>query len=368
MKKYAVLPISLLAALALTACGDDNSSGPDNSTPSSGIEQPGSSGSIDPNSSAGPDTGVPGSSSDGIAPTSSSTVAPNPDLTSSGSTEPSGDFTTDAVALPDFNCTTQPVAYGSGVDVTCDGEYVGQIMDDDDVTAFDPNAASYAGFVGIQKIYPALDPTDKVVFIMRHANRTSSTDVDGVLTGWGYLQSIDVGKKLAGIDDIKYWHSEVPRTLQTCMGIAQGRGQTTIAHKALSDLNGGWFEKDHAKVEEYNATVSSSYEVISRWAYNEYNDPTVTFDDGFYDLMERGDQFMKEIVLAKIAPLSRVSVVISHDQMLYPLVTYITNRQLDMKYHEDKSWLNFLAGVAVIIKADGSTKYVPLKGLDSGIQ
>lgn len=360
MKKFAVLPISLFAALALTACGDDSSSGPDNTTPSSGIEQP--------ESSDGTDTGNPGNSSDGTAPTSSSAVTPNPDLPSSGSTEPSGEFTTEAVALPENTCTTAPTAFGSGVDVTCDGEYVGQIRDDSDPTPFDPNAAAYTSFVGIQKIYPTLDPTDKVVFIMRHANRTASTDVDGVLTGWGYLQSIDVGKKLAGIQDIKYWHSEVPRTLQTCMGIAQGRGQATIDHKALSELNGGWFEKDHAKIEEYNATVPSSYEIISRWAYNEYNDPTVTFNDGFYDLETRGAQFFNEIILAKIAPFSRVSVVISHDQMLYPLVIYVTNRQFEMRYHEDKSWLNFLAGVAVIIKADGTMKYIPLKGLDSGLQ
>jgi len=50
------------------------------------------------------------------------------------------------------------------------------------------------------------------------------------------------------------------------------------------------------------------------------------------------------------------------------MVIYITNRQLEMRYHDDKSWLNFLAGVAIIVKADGTRKYVPLKGLDSGFQ
>ena len=85
-----------------------------------------------------------------------------------------------------------------------------------------------------------------------------------------------------------------------------------------------------------------------------------------HDLMERGAQFMNEIVLAKIAPQGRINVVVSHDQMLYPLTIFATNRVLEMKHHEDKSWLNFLAGVAVIIKADGTVKYVPVKGLDEG--
>ncbi|MBR1746076.1 MAG: phosphoglycerate mutase family protein, partial [Fibrobacter sp.] len=179
-------------------------------------------------------------------------------------------------------------------------------------------------------------------------------------------QASEVGKKIAWTEEIKFWHSEIERTLQTCMAIAQGRGQTTISHTALADLNGGWFEKDAAKIEEYNASVATTYDVVSRWAYNEYTDPTVNYDEGFYDLMERGTQFMNEIIIAQVAPQSRISVVISHDQMLYPLVVYATNRMLEMKHHEDKSWLNFLAGVAVIIHADGSVKYVPVMGLDEG--
>ena len=124
--------------------------------------------------------------------------------------------------------------------------------------------------------------------------------------------------------------------------------------------------KDAAKIEEYNASVATTYDVVSRWAYNEYNDPDVNYNDAFYDLDTRGAQFMNEIILAQVAPQSRISVVVSHDQMLYPLVIYATNRMLEMKHHESKSWLNYLAGVAVIIHADGSVKYVPIMGLDEG--
>lgn len=365
MKKIAALPISLFAALALTACGDDSSSGPDNTTPSSGIEQPGSSDGTNPTSSAGPEGTLPGTSSDGIELSSSSIAPVDPGTTSSGSTTPTVEFTTEAVNVPDMGCVTEPVSFGSGVKVTCKGEFAGNVLDDSDTSPFDPNAAAYTSFVGIQKVFAAIQPTDKAVFILRHANRTKSEE-GGLLTGLGYIQASEVGKKIAGTEEVKYWHSEIERTLQTCMGIAQGRGQTTISHTALADLNGGWFEKDAAKIEEYNASVATTYDVVSRWAYNEYTDPTVNYNDGFYDLDTRGAQFMNEIILAKVAPQSRISVVVSHDQMLYPLVIYATNRMLEMKHHEDKSWLNFLAGVAVIIHADGSVKYVPIMGLDEG--
>ena len=365
MKKIAALPISLFAALALTACGDDSSSGPDNTTPSSGIEQPGSSDALPGLSSAGtPD--IPGSSAGLLTGSSSSATPAGPELTtSSESSPPSVEFTTEAVNVPDMGCVTEPVSFGSGVKVTCKGEFAGNVLDDSDTSPFDPNAAAYTSFVGIQKVFAAIQPTDKAVFILRHANRTKSEE-GGLLTGLGYIQASEVGKKIAGTEEVKYWHSEIERTLQTCMGIAQGRGQTTISHTALADLNGGWFEKDAAKIEEYNASVATTYDVVSRWAYNEYTDPTVNYNDGFYDLDTRGAQFMNEIILAKVAPQSRISVVVSHDQMLYPLVIYATNRMLEMKHHEDKSWLNFLAGVAVIIHADGSVKYVPIMGLDEG--
>lgn len=359
MKKIALLPISLFAALSITACGDSESGNP--VTPEGGSQPALSSEALPGSSDALPTSSatVPGSSE--TVPPASSAAVP----ASSATVEAPVEFTTDAVAIPDMGCTSEPLSFGSGVKVTCNGEFVGNIVDDSDPSAFDPNAAAYTSFVGIKKVFAAIQPTDKAVFILRHGDRTKSEE-GGLLTGLGYEQAIAVGKKIASTEEVKFWHSEIERTLQTSMGIAQGRGQTTISHVALKDLNGGWFEKDSEKINEYNATVPTTYDVVSRWAYNEYTDPTVTYNDGFYDLMERGAQFMNEVILAKVVPQSRISVVVSHDQMLYPLTIFATNRMLEMKHHEDKSWLNFLAGVAVIVHADGSVKYVPIMGLDEG--
>lgn len=359
MKKIALLPISLFAALSITACGDSESGNP--VTPEGGSQPALSSEALPGSSDALPTSSatVPGSSE--TVPPASSAAVP----ASSATVEAPVEFTTDAVAIPDMGCTSEPLSFGSGVKVTCNGEFVGNIVDDSDPSAFDPNAAAYTSFVGIKKVFAAIQPTDKAVFILRHGDRTKSEE-GGLLTGLGYEQAIAVGKKIASTEEVKFWHSEIERTLQTSMGIAQGRGQTTISHVALKDLNGGWFEKDSEKINEYNATVPTTYDVVSRWAYNEYTDPTVTYNDGFYDLMERGAQFMNEVILAKVVPQSRISIVVSHDQMLYPLTIFATNRMLEMKHHEDKSWLNFLAGVAVIVHADGSVKYVPIMGLDEG--
>ena len=369
MKKIALLPISMFAALAITACGDSESSNP--VTPEGGSQPalssealPGSSETVPTSSATVPgssETVTPGSSE--AAPTSSAS------LPASSATVTPVEFTTEAVAAPEINCTTEALTFAAGVKVTCDEKFAGNILEDDDPNPFNEAAVTNLDFTGIQKIYAGLQATDKVVFLMRHAHRTSSTDASGVLTGLGYLQAKAVGEKIKGDEEIKYWHSEIPRTEQTCKAIAWGRGQTEISHVALADLNGGWFEKDHAKIEEYAATLASAstYEVVSRWVYGEYEG--VSFDEGYYDLTERANQFINEIVLGKIAPQSRISIVISHDQMLYPLAVFAANKQIDMRFYGDtKNWLNFLAGLAVIVKPDNTTKIVLLKGLDTGYQ
>ena len=67
-----------------------------------------------------------------------------------------------------------------------------------------------------------------------------------------------------------------------------------------------------------------------------------------------------------ISKKARISVVCSHDQFLVPLVISISKRQIGLRYYDDRSWINYLAGMAVVISADGTQTLVPIKGLDSG--
>lgn len=370
MKKFALLPISLAAAFALSACGDDSSSGPDPTPASSAAlssdATPASSSGTGPAQVSSSDATAPVSSS-GITPASSSDMLP-PESSAGEPVASTVEWEMGSTGLPDLGCVLEPLSFGGGQKVTCGGEFMGNLIDDPAET-FDINAATYSSFVGISSILAAIQPTDKAVFLMRHGDRTASTDVDGILTGLGYEQAKSVGAKIAAnaafaAEPIVYWHSEVPRTLQTCMGIAFGRGEATLKHVALKELNGSWFEKDSERIKAIQDSIpgKSIYEVISKWTY------TDVFSDGYYDLNTRAQQFIDEIIVGKIAKENRISIAISHDQMIYPLVVFATQRTLEMKFYEDKSWLNFLAGIAVIVKADGSTKVIPVRGLDSGVQ
>jgi hypothetical protein len=103
-----------------------------------------------------------------------------------------------------------------------------------------------------------------------------------------------------------------------------------------------------------------NYTVTTEWAYNG------EYADAFYDLDARTKQFVDEFLVNVISKKSRISVVCSHDQFLVPLVIAISGRQIGLRYYEDRSWINYLAGMAVVIGADGTQTLVPIKGLASG--
>lgn len=363
MNKRIYLSLAFAAATLLSACGDDSSSSPTSGNPapaSSAAAAPGENLPGDPNAGTNPDQG--GSEQ---TPASSASQADAPGATE-GASAPT--VSADSVVLKAepvssgsaYVCESTPLTLVSGMDISCDGAYIGQYREDTDATPYDP-AAAYTDFVSISKVLASVQPGEKVVFLIRHADRYS-TAKGGLLTGLGEYQAIEVGKKLASEATPNYFHSEVLRTEQTAHKIAQGRGQAEINHTVLPELNGDWFIKDNDKLNAYGEASTGTYEVIADWAYNGVD------ADAFYDFETAGKKFVDDVVVGKMAAQGDFSIAVSHDQFIVPLLVYLTNRQIDLKKYENGRWLHFLAGVAFIIKPDGSVKFVPVKGLDAGVQ
>ena len=56
--------------------------------------------------------------------------------------------------------------------------------------------------------------------------------------------------------------------------------------------------------------------------------------------------------------------MISHDMVVAPLTAYLTKLAVDFKAYEDLGqWCGYVQGVAIIIAADGSRRYIPVDGL-----
>ena len=217
------------------------------------------------------------------------------------------------------------------------------------------------GFTDIAEVYASLKPDEKAVFIIRHSERTDETGVKGHLTSNGKIYARDLGARLAAIakEDFYYGYSGYVRTYETCEEIANGKGQKNYTLDILSYMDGNWFVKDNSKANDY-INAEGGWIVYSKYAFiGEYA-------DAFYDLDTRSEELLKDKILANISTMKRVNFMCTHDYLVMPLLVYTTHGHINLRYYEKWKWVNYLSGVAMIISADGSVRYVPVKGLETG--
>lgn len=222
-------------------------------------------------------------------------------------------------------------------------------------------------FIDIQKVYDDIKDDEKVIFILRHAERTDDTSLKGLLTDNGKKQSEDVGKKLVKFaDEFVLGASQFVRAQQTVTSIAIGRGQIiTSVRDTFPELNDDWYSKDKDLVDKAKNECGGGWEVTSKYAY------TGAYSTGanaaYYDLAERSVELIEDVLLKKYDnPSERFVMLSSHDKLMVPLVAYCTGKKLELKKYDGGKWINYLAGVAVIVDKSGARRYVPVKGLESG--
>ena len=219
------------------------------------------------------------------------------------------------------------------------------------------------GFTDIVEVYANLKSSEKVVFIIRHSERTSDTGPSGHLTDNGKKYARDLGARLAkvGKEDFYFGYSGYTRTQETCEGIAQGKGQSNYTLDVLPYMDGAWYVKDSEKADAYVNSDGGGWGVYSKYGF------AGAYPDAFYDLEARSEQLLKDEILANISGMKRVNVMCTHDYLVVPLLAYTTDGHANVRYYEKYRWVNYMAGVAMVISADGSVRYIPVKGLETGI-
>lgn len=377
--------LSSVFALALMACGDDSSSGTDVLADNQSQVTPGDSTVIPASQNPVDTTADPADTSASVPSEQIPVDNPEPSggenaTGGEGSGEGTGEGTgepatsgepADPYAVgtdidePSFvpeGCVSTPLENGKGDGVTCGDVFKGYIYYDTDTSAYDPASPDLSKFTSIDKVFNALKDDEKVVFVLRHAERNSSSGKTSHLTEAGIFQAQSVGKKIASDEPAYYAHSEYVRTRETLENIAVGRGETGFTHEAYGVLNGDWFIKSNDAYDVYKSkTTDGNYVSTTDWAYNG------GYEDAFYDLDTRAKQFIDEFLVGIISKKARISIVATHDQFLVPLTVYASDRKINLRYFEDTNWITYLAGIAVIVGSDGSVKTLPIKGLNSGI-
>lgn len=218
------------------------------------------------------------------------------------------------------------------------------------------------GFTDLVEVYANLKPNEIAVFIIRHSERTGDTSPTGHLTDNGIIYANNLGKRLAMVakEDFYYGYSGYTRTQETCEEIAKGKGQLNYTLNILPYMDGAWYVMNADKVSEYTTSVGGGWDLYSRYAF------AGEFQDAFYDLSIRSEQLLKDNILANLPAMKRVSIMCTHDFLVVPLLAYVTEGHANVRYHEKGRWVNYMGGVAMIIAPDGSIRYVPVKGLESG--
>ena len=245
-----------------------------------------------------------------------------------------------------------------------DGTLIASSSSEDVFQPIDPAAITLDedGFADIKDVYRSLQANEKAVFVIRHAEHDMFVTRQGDLSEDGEIQALDVGKKLVGPDEFTYSHTDYVRTYKTCLGIATGRGQATFPNDTNDIYTEGWYVSNDSLFDEYSKKPSDTHTVTSSWAYNG------EFADAFFDYTAKNEE-MTNMLVGDYATASRVRVVCSHDNFVVPLTVYLTNKTVNLRVFENnKKWLNFLAGAAIITNDAGARRTYAVKGLESGVQ
>ena len=222
------------------------------------------------------------------------------------------------------------------------------------------------GFATVADVYRSLSPDEKAVFIIRHSEREDAVAIETELTANGVKMAQDLGATLVSDEDFTYITSGFVRTNETANNISKGRGEASPPKLITNyDITGNWFLKISADSLAQYATglgmKGSSVELMAHWAYGE------PYPDAFYELTPRAQEFMENVILKNLPKWKRVSIMVSHDIFVMPLTVFGSEGKVALKYHEDYHWINYIAGLAVIIDGENNLRYIPVKGTDSGV-
>lgn len=222
------------------------------------------------------------------------------------------------------------------------------------------------GFATIADVYKSLTPDEKAVFIIRHSEREDDVALETELTANGIQMAQDLGATLKSEEEFTYVTSGFVRTNETANHISKGRGEASLPKLITNyDITGNWFLKISAdSLAKYATSLGlkgNSIELMAHWAYEG------EFSEAFYELEPRAQEFMQAVILKNLPKWNRVTIMVSHDIFVMPLAVFGSKKKVALKYHEDYHWINYIAGLAVIVDAQNNLRYIPVKGAESGV-
>jgi broad specificity phosphatase PhoE len=217
-------------------------------------------------------------------------------------------------------------------------------------------------FNDVADIYPQVGANDKLILLIRHAQRPDDQwDKETPLTPEGVEQARSVGVKLrlgvAKMNEIEAHSTDLVRTQQTAFYIFESRFDTKYptVESIPTDIN------IDADIYRQPDSGGVSYDEISQYAYHQASAETMA---KYKDIAAVTEQVTNTLLNNSN---NKLTIFTSHDSAIIPYIVEKTHQHLtDLKFWQDRHWLNFCAGMAIIVRANGHAEFYPVRGLDSG--
>ena len=236
---------------------------------------------------------------------------------------------------------------------------------DVDINAYFVDKSNITDFVDIKRVYESIKDNERVIFLLRHGERDKdATSKNSGLTKAGIDSAKSMGAKLTKFDEpMRLGASEFYRAQQTVIAIAQGRGQDTTVTDTFPELNDDWYMIDRSLVNQAESDAGGGWEATSYYTYTgRYSGDTARIQ-AYYILQERSAELI-EILLHKYEnEPDRFIMLSSHDKLMVPFVAYCSKLRINMNIKNGGTWINYLAGIAIIWDKSGNRRYVAFKGL-----
>ncbi len=234
-------------------------------------------------------------------------------------------------------------------------------------------------------VYQAVNTAqgDRVMFIVRHSERDSATGKDVGLNANGVsLVNTNAASKLTGSPfatstDDAYYSTNVKRTVDTSYLVGYARGHSGMTQNTA--LGSDW---ESCTVVDHSGDTDSSIAsvAVTPGPHTHFND---SFSGGtdwntaknYYSNNQSECTTKCEAAINWLAEDSEghpFTFLTSHDLCMVPFVCWATNNgNFFSTWNNDydsnpTGWINYLAGIAVIVHSDGSWEPYPVRILSSG--
>ena len=303
------------------------------------------------------DSSVPASSD--VTPASSDATPTSQATNPSEANDPQASSSSDAGPVPESSAVGGDEPQGTGY---TPGTLQEEIAKD---APFVEASSANGTLIPVAELLASVQPTERVLFVIRHARRGSGTGKEQKLHATGVNQAQSLGAAIAAVnatDPIFYAHSDYVRTRGTALNIFVGRGgdSTQFQSTIVGKLAGGGYVKDSDLLSQHadEDFEKNQLKVFASWMYQGL------YTDTFNDLTETSVTFLTQHILPAFPPEYRIGIMVSHDMTVAPLLAYCTKLAVNFKAYENLDyWLGYVQGLAIVISADGSRKYYPVNGL-----